>query len=559
MKDNSYEEKHRKSLIIILSLLLAVLWIIITLFSEKLYVNVDNFNISLITNGLYGENTYTYYLHPWLCTLISIISRVFPWADGYVLLLHMLIFLAVWSIFFVIIKSNLSIVGKLVFALSIMVVTFAISIWNSNFTVHAAFLVLTGAIVLLSNMDSQKPFYIIVGTIFVCFGFMWRIQGALLTIPFIGVNIVFEIIKNWSNKRRIKRLIITLILPVMCIFVLIVVQYATQNQEMFSEALEYSAYRSAVEDFPVKPWEELSEDIDNVSELEYKAATSWLLMDTDHISSELLKEIANKGTINAYPFNVFGVFQALKAMLHFVITYKSWTFILGAIIFAFIITSISRQNIMQIVEIGLMIMGGTIILLYFTMKGRAVNHIWIVVVLSILFISMILVIRNIENMTFSNRQKLFYGIIAVISILRLGSHLSRTDWHLPELAINSRYNNNSEKVERLYNKEDLYIWGNWHQNITHTYMEMGKLPTNEFITHNIPAGDWTYGQPYFNELLKNINAENPAEALLERQNTYYVCDDYNLVLQYMREHYGDTISVQQIDIINGIPVWQFTR
>ena len=90
MKDKIYKEERRKILAIGLSLLLTILWVIMTAFSKKLYANVDNFNISLITNGLYGEDTYTYYLHPWLCSLIGIIARAVPSADGYVLLLHIL-------------------------------------------------------------------------------------------------------------------------------------------------------------------------------------------------------------------------------------------------------------------------------------------------------------------------------------------------------------------------------------------------------------------------------------------------------------------------------------
>lgn len=560
MKDKIYKEERRKILAIGLSLLLTILWVIMTAFSKKLYANVDNFNISLITNGLYGEDTYTYYLHPWLCSLIGIIARAVPSADGYVLLLHTLLVLAIWSNFFVIIKSKITIYGKIIFILSIITVTNAISIWNSNFTVQAAFFVLTGAVILISDINSWKLWYIIIGTIFVCFGFMWRMQGALLTIPFIGLDIIFRIIKNRENKQKIKRITITLILPVVCTVILIATQYATQNQEKFSAVLEYSAYRSAVEDFPVKSWDELSGNLDNVSETEYKAATSWVLIDTDNINSGLLEEIADKGQVNAYPFNVYGAFQALNKMFHFIITYRAWTFILGAIIFCcFIIILLDKRDIMQIIEAGLMLLGGAIILLYFTLKGRAVNHIWIAVALSILFFIVMLAIRKIQTVFFVNAHKLFYGIIVAICILGLVFHLTRTEWHLPELAVNSREDNIPEKLERVYNNDDLYIWGNWHKNITQTYMEMGKLPTKEFMLHNIPAGDWTYGQPYFNELLINIDAENPALALLERKHTYYVDDDCSFVLQYLREHYGIDIKAEQVGIINNVPVWQFSR
>lgn len=90
-------------------------------------------------------------------------------------------------------------------------------------------------------------------------------------------------------------------------------------------------------------------------------------------------------------------------------------------------------------------------------------------------------------------------------------------------------------------------------------MGIGKLPTEKFIQHNMPVGDWTYGQTYFKEYLKEIEAENPAKALLIREQTYYVSEDYEELLLYLQEHYGKDIAVQKIGEIQGIPVWKFVK
>lgn len=541
---------------------LTLFWYIIILFSSSLYKDVDNFNISLITNGLFGEENYTYYLHPGLCALINIVSTILPSADVYALLLHIFVFLAVWTNLFLVIKSRLSIRGKITFILVILVSLTTISIWNINFTVIAAFLTLTGAVLLISNVERCKPLYIIIGTLFICVGFMWRIQGALLTIPFIVLDIVFYIVeeKDQQYKLRVKRVFRTFTFPVLCVFVLTTSQYVIQNQEEYTDALRYSAYRSSVEDFPVKSWEEISGSIQSVSETEYDAATSWILMDTEHINLELLKEIADEGQVNAYTFSVGGIIQTLNEMFHFVIIHRLWTFILGAIILCCLgIIIIGKRNITQIIETALLFIGGTIILFFFTFKGRAVNHIWISVVLCIGYFEILCVIRKLQTGLLTNIQKIVCGLIIVICVGGIGYWAINTEWHLPELAVNSRVDNYAEKIEKDYEDNELYIWGAWHKNITQTYISMGKLPTQEFMEHNIAAGDWIYGQPYFNEHLSSINAENPALALLERKNTYFVDEDCSFVLKYLQEHFGDAISVQQVDTIKGIPVWQFKR
>ena len=54
---------------------------------------------------------------------------------------------------------------------------------------------------------------------------------------------------------------------------------------------------------------------------------------------------------------------------------------------------------------------------------------------SILFFIVMLAIRKIQTVFFVNAHKLFYGIIVAICILGLVFHLTRTEWHLPELAV----------------------------------------------------------------------------------------------------------------------------
>ena len=83
-------KQELKSIFIVMGL--TIISTAILAITENLYMNIDNFNISLVTNGLFGmDDVYTYYLHPWLCILIKIIAQNFSTVDGYVILMHCLI------------------------------------------------------------------------------------------------------------------------------------------------------------------------------------------------------------------------------------------------------------------------------------------------------------------------------------------------------------------------------------------------------------------------------------------------------------------------------------
>lgn len=72
-------------------------------------------------------------------------------------------------------------------------------------------------------------------------------------------------------------------------------------------------------------------------------------------------------------------------------------------------------------------------------------------------------------------------------------------------------------------------------------------------------GDWIYGQTYYKDYLKKVNAQNPATALLERKHTYLVEDDCSDVLAFLKEHYGDDIKASKVGNIDKVAVWQFKR
>ena len=69
-----------------------------------------------------------------------------------------------------------------------------------------------------------------------------------------------------------------------------------------------------------------------------------------------------------------------------------------------------------------------------------------------------------------------------------------------------------------------------------------------------------YGQVCYNNYLSSIDLCNPMQALLD-ENVYYIGNGERseMILTFLREHYDSNIVIQEIDNIEGIPVWQFIR
>lgn len=118
--------------------------------TKNLYADVDNFTISVVTNGLYGADDYCIYLHPLLCWIIGRLSGIFPQTDAFLLIGRLLILSALTWLFFMIVSSNLRLLDKLLDCLFLIFISTALSIWNENYTIQAAFFMFTGVLTLCS-------------------------------------------------------------------------------------------------------------------------------------------------------------------------------------------------------------------------------------------------------------------------------------------------------------------------------------------------------------------------------------------------------------------------
>ena len=670
--ESSSIEKRRKWIPQMVSLFFALSCYAGFMFFNPLYISTDNIGVAVVTEGYYGENNFCQYIHPLLCLIIKWLTPLFPTADVFTLLVHIAVFCSIALLFDLFAVSAFTGSGQknlttftdsslyhprasssgsfrgsgvreisitLTTGMSILLFSSGITVWNANYTIQTAAIVLAGLLILFTSMRQKRSLaWLFAGTLIISFGFMLRIESALLFLPFIALEVLsgfFSAEKNpgllsvpsvngnedtapvsrlsfwtrfsradrrtdradWTDRtdrgagradstgwidRGAGRAVSTnrgagqpgaagyiLFLPAaVIIFLLLASRFAFNLQEPYKTAGRYNAARTAAVDFPMKSWNAEIEAASSghFSKTDYEAVTNWCFFDTEFMDVDMLESVVNTGRRNDYSLTRKGMSELLGEM--------KWTLLHSSLYMVILIglsTVLAFRNLIccpwpRKAETVLSIMGVFIILAYFTFRGRAPMRVWESVIFAMDFVLFMAATDRTEHNK-KNVNTVCFFLMFILLWFSTGQLLAYAEFHKPQPVWVSRIPEEGGPfaitVSEEAGKDSLFIWPNWHTYLPKYAEETGKLPSRELIRHNIALGDWVYGQPYFTEFLGNINAQNPARALLERPNTYLMGDYASgLVLDYFREHYGAEIDMQaatDIGKINNVMTYRFIR
>lgn len=698
--ESSSIEKRRKWIPQMVSIFFALSCYAGFMLFNPLYISTDNIGVAVVTEGYYGENNFCQYIHPLLCSIIKWLTPLFPTADVFTLLVHIAVFCSIALLFDLFAVSAFTGSGQknlttftdsslyhprasssgffrgsgvreisitLTTGMSILLFSSGITVWNANYTIQTAAIVLAGLLILFTSMRQKRSLaWLFAGTLIISFGFMLRIESALLFLPFIALEVLsgfFSAEKNpglssvlpingnedtafvprfsfwtrfsradradrrtdradWTDRtdrgagradstgwidRGAGRAVSTnrgagqpgaagyiLFLPAaVIIFLLLASRFAFNLQEPYKTAGRYNAARTATVDFPMKSWNAEIEAASSghFSKTDYEAVTNWCFFDTEFMDVDMLESVVNTGRRNDYSLTRKGMSELLGEM--------KWTLLHSSLYMVILIglsTVLAFRNLIccpwpRKAETVLSILGVFIILAYFTFRGRAPMRVWESVIFAMDFVLFMAAIDRTEynrsgqsgteyNKSDHNRMKcnrlehskknvntVCFFLMFILLWFSTGQLLAYAEFHKPQPVWVSRIPEEGGPfaitVSEEAGEDSLFIWPNWHTYLPKYAEETGKLPSGELIRHNIALGDWVYGQPYFTEFLGNINAQNPARALLERPNTYLMGDYASgLVLDYFHEHYGAEIDMQaatDIGKINNVMAYRFIR
>ena len=477
--------------------------------------------------------------------------------------------------------------------MAILLLTSGITIWNTNYTITTGAIVLFGIIIcFVSEREKRKLSWILIGAETLCFGCMLRMESALLFLPFVALDVFVLFLSSrikldnserdtpgeWPVNTRMchanhagqsqSRL-----LPIAVIIILIFIsRTAFFSREPYRTAARYNAARTTCVDFPMRSWNSEIEDISErtFSKYDYVAATNWCFFDTDFFDSNMLERIATAGRKNKYELSVSGIRSVLNEMRFTLFHSSLYMVILILLSIVLAIRNILCSEVLRKAETLLAILGAYIIIMYFTFRGRAPMKVWEPVIFATDFNLLMatldrsptswnvpaydFVTRSLPDKiipssartthTALNQIVIVNHICSVIIFIILwfstGQLIANGSYHDPQPVWLSRIPVENSiydvTVSDTAGEDSLFIWPNWSAHLPQEAIITGRLPSREIVRHNIAMGDWVYGQPYFTDFLKDIDAENPAAALLNRPNTYIMDGQSSIVSPYLQEH-----------------------
>lgn len=546
------------------------------------YNNVDNVTVALVTNGYFGPSVFCQYLHPLFCVLIYGLSHLIPSADMFTVLVHLLIFLELfflsWLGFDRLKDRHKTGIEYWIPAASVVLcvvyLSFCLRLWNANYTIQTASFVFAG---MIGIFRGKKKAAVYAGTLFISLGFLMRNVAGLLFIPYFLLEALTSILEAAEGKHNslpvnkynsaasvFKRIMPCVILSAI-LFVSQTVFYAI---EPHAEDKCYSEARTVIVDFPMKNWNSVKEifaDDPMIDEAEYEAVQNWILADTEIMDTENLQAIAKAGASNRYPYSVQGIIAAVNAMWKRVVGADVQLFMLvilllvlmGRVLFS--TTSRIRKG-----EAILAAAGTFLILLYYSIRGRALTHVWFCVLIAAGSILAPAAFSIPETVQDNRKSRLLMGelgslLICFLLYFSIGQELRQTDFHLPRTALTARTANSEAEYQGTFEDDAIYVWPNWQSELKSVFRENDKLPSEEFLEHNIAMGDWTYGQIYYREYLSRLGVDNPATAGLNGQKVYYMNIKDGAFLKYMKSHYGEDIEAVEAATVNGSKAYRLER
>ena len=540
---------------VLLSLFITIMTIFMTIFynrnAYRIAETVDNIIISMITNCLFSSENYCLVLSPVLCALIKLMHYIIPSADNFVLYMR----LCVWAATMFTGFAAFRLAGNRQKQTFIAILWGALAgccIANMNFTVSAGFLSACGFICLAlsKKAGSKKKHFIAAGTLLIFLGGMLRFEAILLTVPFAAVYFLSEM----YIEKKFKKNIVILIPAFLCVFFLYISNYVTIHSEKYHEAVQYNNARSSITDRPLKSYEEIKDALPDVTNIDM----AWLLTfgDTERMNTAFLERIAAAAQKRPYAPNEIPKMISDMLALNFGAVFY---IVLSLVLISALMIIFSDCHAIYKTEAAAGLLGILLFGCMFMYIGRLLTRIYLPVVISCLALNIaVLCSIRCSNAGKKNIHRLLLflaGISFVSSVIR---YMSVEFSPHPTLALTASANAEDSVFRGTYIDDAVIIWDTtYFDGIALTYFnENGKLPTQEFMKHNITFGDWTYGQLYLKEYWDKLGIQNPVYDLLCRDNTFYVGPCLQLTLQYIHQNIDPNAAAIQCGTIGDTEIWK---
>ena len=541
-----------------------------------LWANTDNYRISLVLNGIFSEENYCIFLHPAVAYVVKAIDRLLPHADGFVLLLEVLLMTGFWCIFYLLFRVTKKSTALLT-VVSVIILNYSINLLHAAFTLAAMLLTGIGFLLVYAYVREKAGLpFVFIGSLLVIFGSFWRFNAFLLVTPYIALVIAADAIRSVKEKTNVSKYLTKTLCCLVPLFLLCGIgRYATLRfnaQEAYSYGIAYNEHRSNLYDYKTADYDEVRDELERigVSENDYEMLKSLIICDTDVIDRDYLQTVSEIGKLPTNDkISTFFKTEIVTTLIK--IKFEPMFYYVSFLLFAYALFFLlcTKGDVLTKLEVAASFAGTVLILVYFAYDGHLPVYMmkgltccsWLV-----LFSAFVLNGVSFDGVKRSKRFSFALTLILISFTLDAFAYTGVGTKSVFDTSLNAKDYDGCEQswMEAIDASNDtVFIWGVPDRNrmLEESMQKSGKLVDREFLRHNILDGEWTYAQPYFVDLLESADIGNPVKALFRREHTYYVAKEEraNTVLTYVREHYDEDIAAEQVGCVGEVPVWRYVK
>lgn len=551
----------KKNDILILVIVINLLIFSITnIFFNIKYEQVDDFIIYNLYSGLDGTyNFHGVYIHPIICILIGMLFKIIPainWHSIFLLLAQFTCFTIIGYIILKKHKTPLTIVIYTIFA-SIFYTALLLLL---QYTSVAALLILTAFFITIDNIENKNIKWTILSIILFTIGIMTRMQSLLIIAPFMGVYLIYYLIKYKLQSQTVN-LIKQYIVFVLITVIVYVSNILIYSNEPYKQYMEYNNLRAQLHDLSYTNYNTNKEIFDKIgwSKNDHYLFYTFNTGDENVYNKQNLQEIINykKQQGNYYNLNlkIDKIATNLKNELA-----NTYTFI-SIMFFSVVIISIlnSKNRSLNI----LLALTTIAVHILFIVLNRSMQR----VVIPEYILGTALIIYNLQlDETKKYSLKIMAGVTILTSIITV--NISGTKYNFG-YNLNS-YSNYQQLIEYTNShKENVYLYTVPSLQYRYLAYSAYEMPPKSAFSNLRVMGGWDmYTQNYY-DFKTRYKLDGTFLDLL-KDNVYLIDGDVtwsgkrysnyieNIVL-FIKEHYNIDVKYEKINTFDNLYIYKLSK
>ena len=550
----------KNDILLVVVVINVLIFSITNIFFNIKYEQVDDFIIYNLYSGLDGTyNFHGIYIHPILCILIGLFFRIVPQINWHTIFLLLMQFICFNIIGYIILKKHKTSIAILIYTIFASVFYTALLLLI-QYTSVAALLILTAFFITIDNIENKNKKWTILAGVLYAIGIMTRMQSLLIIVPFMGIYLLYYLVKYKLQGQTIN------LIKQYAIYIIITVIIFASNKiiyssEPYKQYMEYNDLRAQLHDLSYTSYNNNKEIFDKIgwSQNDHYLFYTFNTGDENVYNKQNLQEIIDYKKQQGSYYNLNLDFDEIATSFKDELININ-TFI-AIIFFSIIIVSMLNKN-----NRGLN--------LVIALTTIAVNILFIILNRSMLRVVIPEYILGtaliIYNLNLEESQKYSLKIIAGITILIsiIGTGISGTKYNF---GYNLSYYSNYKQLIDYTNshKENVYLYTVPSLQYRYLAYSVYEMPPKAAFSNLRVMGGWDmYTQNYY-DFKARYNLDGTFLDLL-KENVYLIDGDVtwsgrkysnyiDKIVLFIKEHYNIDVKYERVNTFDNIYIYKLER